>query len=1629
MTDTLSSENNKTTKDLNKNHSRAFSQDFATFSTTTLRINTKIKEITSIDERLFPIINNMNNTCTVLNKTKSLIKTGTKYKKFMKEYSNIIVKPSYKLPDIHSYPLLKNLEYVSLNKQDYYRSFNTYDKENENYNLQELDFKFMLEKLIPKRKRLKTINRSTIENNIKNDSSRKVSVNADYCNNSRDYGNININNLHSNTNTNTNSMYNTKTNYNKIKLLSNRKNTDKRSTFNLKRKKTYSNVDLEYKEFYEKNHDLLVTMNIPTEVFFDEALTKGRVNNINNKKDHNNEKTRNTNTLYIDNISNKDDNKNNISSSNKQINKLDNSSLNESFNSLNKYPHINKDNNLDDNIAKSKLPEKEYYSFIHYKIKSLLSNYIENYTCYKEVNLEGNTNSILSELNSFTPVSVESNKIGYEDLNFLTLRLESVRIQVIEIKKTEHIRKLLNEDNEDVIDEETTSEEEEVINEDVVNNKNYKKISNSKFNLNFEDTNSELNNNNNINNKSNQSLNRKKTKIIIDELLPFDIIPLIESLNITELKYFVSQILSIKYYKQKKKIKTINNNNNNINKETDLNAQPRGTAPTISFFEAMKQNEKNKDYKIKEDMRIDLNRTLGYLSQNTTIIHRLENYIKNLSLNNKQDLEGEKKEFRENNIFNSGLFRTNTRSEISYNCNTKKKNDNVDNDKTNKLFNIDKEFSPLMLPQNKSFYLDVITNDKIYRVCMIFPKIKLFIHLKQLMIVKDIENSFCIELLQDNMLNWELKTKMQLLRNKSCRNELRNLCSIVKEMNKDSRNSTYNGFDAFSSFNINNNMKKNSKTQGKNKSKNSFLFSNVNKYSKNSNNNNNKNNNKSNELDLKSITKQFVLHNKNNTLSKLLKNPSVIKGLNFSEYRNLLENYYQKINIASYELKEDNQQELEYYFAICKKPKEESISEISNNYLTKNTSQFREEKIDKNYNEIFDVNENPNPTQNILFMTLTSYALTIKKKIHNSYFDKNIGFKDSKKKLIYNKNSNNNNIGALSSINNTINKIMSNRELDVVNTISQRINSPSKFNLHINKNNNDVNSITKKSILKLSNRGSSVIDINKAGLNNNINNEFVIKERTFIFNIEQLKMIEKIKVNSPLEIIFYKLLESDKKLSLPNFNYLNLDKAGKIFHMIFSNKPSYEERSDLLSTYTNFKRKTNNRDDLIRNSVNYTNTNNANNYKKIDLTKNNKKNGNNKDMNSNRKLTANKNESNTKGIFNSPIKEDKLAKSNINFYKNNNNSNNSYINNSINSNSNANNKNSLVSMHINPNQLKNFNFGKREFTYKENQQNKENNDINDNMRNKNKNNKSSASIDNSYLLEDKNNIYNRFSKSVQARKQFVDNLRKKRIPNQVISLNPTINHSILNNENKKENISNSIINDNSNLGKLEMDYKVPKLMSINIDYNYIKAPEKNDYSVDEVAIHKNSFKNIDSLSKHHHNVSGSNKKISLTTNKDFNKDNNYSISVNNNNEIDELNSSLKIKRKNSLDGNLMRKKSTKLNFLYREEISSDDDELNDSHNSYFSKIKNPYKMQYNQNREKDIFVNENFLRQLSNLEINDWAFGVQKNILNLEMEKNIFKLGGDKNNKFNFKEHFTNKINKEKMKKAEIQMKKKEEEE
>ena len=56
----------------------------------------------------------------ILNRTKSILKSKTDFSEYMGEYNSMIIKPTFKNPEVHTYPLLRKScsEMISLKNQD-----------------------------------------------------------------------------------------------------------------------------------------------------------------------------------------------------------------------------------------------------------------------------------------------------------------------------------------------------------------------------------------------------------------------------------------------------------------------------------------------------------------------------------------------------------------------------------------------------------------------------------------------------------------------------------------------------------------------------------------------------------------------------------------------------------------------------------------------------------------------------------------------------------------------------------------------------------------------------------------------------------------------------------------------------------------------------------------------------------------------------------------------------------------------------------------------------------------------------------------------------------------------------------------------------------------------------------------------------------------------------------------------------------------------------------------------------------------------------------------------------------------------------------------------------------------------
>lgn len=223
--------------------------------------NIEIKE--KIDEIAFPLLKNLNscNTNQLINETKGLVKGVTGYKEFMNKYEKLIISSTYKVPEILSYPCVKNKSYVSQTRQDYYKGFLGYNENNPLQNLDDLVF-------IDKSK----ANQNQTKNNDKEDFDFKIRRKI-----------VNIEN--------------SKTNFNSTQIEG--KGFLSLSKFEIN-KKTLKNLERNNKDelyltclnlnnFYDKNRDLLHFCNIETETYYDETLkVKENIKSLSLKEENKN---------------------------------------------------------------------------------------------------------------------------------------------------------------------------------------------------------------------------------------------------------------------------------------------------------------------------------------------------------------------------------------------------------------------------------------------------------------------------------------------------------------------------------------------------------------------------------------------------------------------------------------------------------------------------------------------------------------------------------------------------------------------------------------------------------------------------------------------------------------------------------------------------------------------------------------------------------------------------------------------------------------------------------------------------------------------------------------------------------------------------------------------------------------------------------------------------------------------------------------------------------------------------------------------------------------------------------------------------------------------------------------------
>ena len=881
------------------------------------------KRIEVYENSFLPIIDKKNNANAVLNKTKSLL-YGKTYKDYILNYNSIIIKPSYKIPEEKSYPLLKNINYVSKHTQDMYKGYSNFNEIN--LNSKDDDLTTIANKIKPNRKKHSSVLMKCDELN------KKITLaNNGYINFKGTLVELKKKKLN-----------NTKNQ--KFKKLSLHE-ISKINNYSDVKKQIIQNKEGQFLNYYEKHHDLLKQMAIPTETYFSEleSIEKECI----------------------------------------------------------AYEKIKIENS--ENIDK-----RLFYEFLYSKLQQLSLLKIENFTCLKEIDIPGTSNIDLNFTEFISPKNINNfeEKLSNKDLNFSTLRLESARIKIYKM--------------------------------------------------------------------SNSILEDKETQyVVIDQLIPFDLLPLIYCLNIIELKYFLSQIVSIRYEKKDLKKDESEASKPIEKKEQKIQGYKKG------LFSFAKKEEENVDYYLEEYIGLEYNRTLGFLNQNGLILNKLSNFIETLpkqnvneddiiiNENNSEVEKDKNDEFNEINQIDNKLVKVNYNKFNSSLLDLKniyddrkeeiiKSNEEITKqipEKANKhKYNILKEtdtFKPIDPPPSHNFHFDLITKKNVYKIDFTFPICKFYAHLKRIYIKKDIDLLFCCQLLQTTFINWDIKVKLNLLSIKEYRDLLRNVFSTYNEQNDHK-----NGLSTL-------------KVTPK--------------------------------LSLKEYTKMYIKLQKSNESFNLdkenLVQDEILEGL-LNDKKELLEKNYHLMNLDKIILTGQEEQELDYYFAICRAPTIEQTFKLLdkashiNNLIEKN-----------NYPQSSTIPQNTTPDQNVFFYKISNYTLYLKKKIP-----------------------------------------MANLNSDFSSVMLQRVksNNVAIDNLtNINANNNGKR------------KSNSIHNSSKICPKVPIQDEFFTFKKEIFFNMQHLKIIEKLKHKLDLNQLFYKLLQPEKSLNLPEFEYISLERTLAQFKLLY----------------------------------------------------------------------------------------------------------------------------------------------------------------------------------------------------------------------------------------------------------------------------------------------------------------------------------------------------------------------------------------------------------------------------------------------------------------------------------------------
>lgn len=597
-----------------------------------------------------------------IKKTKQLIKERRKYKNYISSFNNLTIEPTFKLPDLPSFPILKNTESISLMKIDSYKGFD--------YN-----HTILMNKIVNKEK---NINIPKEYSPFKN----KKSYNMSYYSLKSCLSNKKIDKKNENEVTQFSLLKQYKSPVRNIRFdinSNNEKNLNLNLNLNLHIKtKSIPSLNLNSNIIIENirmnsNDDIATLLNIDKEYYKETSLLNYDISKI--LYNFKSESESNLLNSSITNVYNRLKEYNIDCKSNSSIIFNTNNTKNKTFSSLINKKLIYNSKCKYNNNKKDKLNLKYdllymFFTYITNKINYLSQNNLENLTCFKEDYFE----------NDF--------QLGKSQV---TIKIESIKILVSSFMFTN----------------------------------DYHHYNNFQYNKNTSDQ--EF-----INGKIPNNLKGILSFIGYDELLlPFDILPLIYSFSLEELKYFISQVLELKQESMinTRHIKNNNNNNNNNNKKENQ-------------FNIFHQDKK----KGRRNSAIERN------EENTTEEIYFERVILNLS---------KVKCFLQHDNFKEKLEKR------------------IWNDNTNKL-NIN--FTSLsQLIDSNIIKISLITKFCIHELQIVLPNVQLRLEPFKKVFYKYIEIERIIQMLMNQMENWSEDLKIYFLNNKQFRDEFRKVFSLSKK--------------------------------------------------------------------------------------------------------------------------------------------------------------------------------------------------------------------------------------------------------------------------------------------------------------------------------------------------------------------------------------------------------------------------------------------------------------------------------------------------------------------------------------------------------------------------------------------------------------------------------------------------------------------------------------------------------------------------------------------------------------------------------------------------------------------------------------------------------------------------------